>query len=142
MPGVGQNLQDHPVSWALFCTPKDTTDLVEFLSLGNLVKAPEGRSWPAHLQRSPRPVASSQPVTDMPAPDLQFHMAPAGFYDHGLHEPVRPGFTIGSTLVRVESRGFVKLRSADPTWHPEIDPGYFDDSADLDAHARRVSHGA
>ena len=57
----------------------------------------------------------------MKAPDLQFHMAPAGFYDHG------------STLVRVESRGFVKLRSADPTWHPEIDAGYFVDGADLDA---------
>ena len=60
-------------------------------------------------------------------------MAPAGFYDHGLHEPVRRGLSIGSTLVRVESRGFVKLRSADPTWHPEIDAGYFDDGADLDA---------
>ena len=36
-PGVGQNLQDHPVSGVLFYT-KDTTDLAELLALGNLVK--------------------------------------------------------------------------------------------------------
>jgi len=36
--GVGQNLQDHPVAGALFYT-KDTTDLAEFLSLGNVLKA-------------------------------------------------------------------------------------------------------
>ena len=35
--------------------------------------------------------------------------------------------------MRVESTGRVKLRSADPTWHPEIDPGYYADGADLDA---------
>src|SRR5258707_10384242 len=59
-------------------------------------------------------------------------MAPSGFYD-GLHEPVRRGLSIGSTLVHVESTGYIKLRSADPTWHPEIDPGYFADGADLAA---------
>jgi choline dehydrogenase len=59
-------------------------------------------------------------------------MAPSGFYC-GLHEPVRRGLSIGSTLVRVESMGYLKLRSADPTWHPEIDPGYYADGADLDA---------
>jgi len=69
----------------------------------------------------------------MAAPDLQFHMLPTGLYDHGLHEPVRRALTIGPTLVRVESTGYLKLRSADPTWHPEIEPGYYDDSADLDA---------
>jgi choline dehydrogenase len=60
-------------------------------------------------------------------------MVPGGFYDNGLHEPVRRGLTIAPTLVRVNSRGHIRLRSADPTWHPEIEPGYFDDGADLDA---------
>jgi choline dehydrogenase-like flavoprotein len=60
-------------------------------------------------------------------------MAPTLFYDNGLHEVVRRGLTIATTLVRVQSRGHIRLRSADPTWHPEIEPGYFDDGSDLDA---------
>ena len=131
LAGVGQNLQDHPVSWALFYT-KDTTDLFEFLSLGNVVKAQKAGRGPL-TSNGAEAGGFFRSRSDMKAPDLQFHMAPAGFYDHSLHEPVRRGLSIGSTLVRVESRGFVKLRSADPTWHPEIDAGYFDDGADLDA---------
>jgi choline dehydrogenase len=33
----------------------------------------------------------------------------------------------------VRSRGSLRLRSADPTWAPEIDAAYYDDGADLDA---------
>ncbi len=36
-------------------------------------------------------------------------------------------------LVRVHSRGSVRLRSADPAWAPAIDAGYLTDSRDLDA---------
>ena len=64
---------------------------------------------------------------------MQFHVAPSGFYDNGLHEPVRRGLTIAVDAGRVESKGHIRLRSADPTWHPEIEAGYFDDGADLDA---------
>ena len=60
-------------------------------------------------------------------------MAPAGFYDNGLHEPVRRGLTIGVDAGARGEPGHIRLRSADPTWHPEIEPGYFDDGADLDA---------
>ena len=50
-------------------------------------------------------------------------------------------FTAATTLVKVRSRGSLRLRSADPAWHPEIDAAYFADPADLDtmlAGARRV----
>ncbi|RYJ04121.1 MAG: choline dehydrogenase, partial [Actinomycetales bacterium] len=36
-------------------------------------------------------------------------------------------------LVRVESEGYLKLRSADPTWHPEIEAAYLTQQADVDA---------
>ena len=131
LPGVGQNLQDHPISGALFYT-KDTTDLAEFLTLPNVLKAQKAGRGPlsSNVAEAGGFFASRD---DLTAPDLQFHMLPAGFYDNGLHEPVRRGLTIASTLVRVESKGHIKLRSADPTWHPEIEPGYYDDGADLDA---------
>jgi len=128
--GVGQNLQDHPISWMLFYT-KGTTDLIELLSLGNIVKAQKAGRGPL-TSNCAEAGAFFTSRDDLAAPDLQLHMAPSGFYG-GLHEPVRRAVTIGSTLVRVESTGQVKLRSADPSWHPEIDPGYYADGADLDA---------
>nr|WP_242680657.1 GMC oxidoreductase [Nocardioides sp. IC4_145] len=70
---------------------------------------------------------------DLAAPDLQVHVAPTGFYDNGLHEATARRVTVAPTLVDVASRGTLRLRSTDPRWHPEIDPGYFDDQADLDA---------
>ena len=33
----------------------------------------------------------------------------------------------------VASRGRIRLRSADPRWHPAIDPGYLSDEQDLEA---------
>ncbi|MET0446833.1 MAG: GMC family oxidoreductase N-terminal domain-containing protein [Aeromicrobium sp.] len=129
--GVGQNLQDHPVSGVLSYT-KDTTDMAEMLSLGNLLK------W---RLAGKGPLASNIADTgaffasrdDLAVPDIQLHVAATGFYDNGMHEPTRRALTTGVTLVNVQSKGHVKLRSADPTWHPEIDPGYFDDRADLEA---------
>jgi choline dehydrogenase len=67
------------------------------------------------------------------APDLQVHMAATGFWDNGMHEPTTRKVTVAPTLVTVASRGRLRLRSANPRWHPEIDPAYFDDQADLDA---------
>ena len=130
-PGVGQNLQDHPAAGFLLYT-KGTTDLAEFNSVGNLLK------WKA---AGKGPLASNigeagaffRSSDDLATPDLQVHMAPSGFYDNGIHEPVRRSVTVATTLVNVQSAGSLRLRSADPTWHPEIDPAYFDDQADLDA---------
>jgi choline dehydrogenase len=61
---------------------------------------------------------------------MQIHVAPTEFYDNGMHEPTGPGFT---TVVDVHSRGRLRLRSADPTRHPEIDPAYYADPIDRDA---------
>ena len=128
---MGQNLQDHPVAGILSYT-KDTTDVAEMLGVGNLLK------WKA---TGKGPLSSNVAETgafyasrdDLGLPDIQLHVAPTGFYDNGMHEPVRRALTTAVTLVNVQSSGHVRLRSADPTWHPEIDPGYFDDRADLEA---------
>jgi choline dehydrogenase len=131
LPGVGQGLQDHPAAPMVWHT-HGTTDIAEMSTLANLLR------WKA---RGTGPLASNigeggaffATRDDLPAPDIQVHVAPGAFYDNGLHEPVARSFTAGPTLVSVRSRGALRLRSADPTWHPEIDPGYYDDPADLDA---------
>ncbi|MEV0706003.1 MULTISPECIES: GMC family oxidoreductase [Nocardia] len=139
LPGVGENLHDHPVVPMLWYT-KGTSDLSDYVNPGRLVQ------WQ---------VTGRGPLTsnvgegggfftsrdDLAAPDIQIHIAPTGFYDNGFREPIAPMFTAGVTLVDVASRGRLRLRSADPAWKPEMDPGYFSDPIDMRATiagARRV----
>ncbi|MFC9875640.1 GMC family oxidoreductase [Nocardia salmonicida] len=139
LPGVGENLHDHPVVPMLWYT-KGTSDLSDYVNPARLVQ------WQ---------LAGRGPLTsnvgegggfftsrdELAAPDIQIHVAPTGFYDNGFHEPIAPMFTAGVTLVDVASRGRLRLRSADPAWKPEMDPGYFSDPIDLRATiagARRV----
>ena len=128
---VGENLHDHPVVPLIWHT-RGTTDLAEFATPGRL-------AWWRLFGRGP--LASNVAEAGaffasrggLPAPDIQVHMAPTGFYDNGLREPAGRMVTTGATLVAVASRGRLRLASADPLWRPEIDPGYFGDPADLDA---------
>src|SRR3954453_14650852 len=85
---------------------------------------------------------------ELEAPDLQFHFAPAKFWAQALYEIDEHGMTIGVTLVRVASRGSIRLWSADPTWAPVIDGGYLEEDEDVEAlvegvrRARDVLGGA
>jgi choline dehydrogenase len=130
-PGVGQNLQDHPAAGFLLYS-KGTTDLAQFQTAASLVKWKVAGRGPLSSNIG-EAGAFFTSRAGLPAPDLQIHMAPAGFYDNGMHEPTRRAVTVASTLVNVHSKGTVRLRSADPTWHPAIDPAYYEDPADLDA---------
>ena len=130
-PGVGQNLQDHPVAGVYYRT-KDTTDLGEKATLGNILRWQVTGGGPLSSNVG-EGGAFFKSHDDLAAPDIQIHMAPAGFYDNGLREPTERSVTVAPTLVKIASRGTVKLRSADPTWHPEIDPAYYSDRADLEA---------
>ena len=131
LPGVGANLQDHPVVPLIWKT-HGVTDLAQLSTVRNLLR------WKA---RGTGPFASNVGEAgaflasrdELAAPDIQIHAAPSGFYDNGFHEPTTPMVTVAPTLVGVASRGWLRLRSADPGWHPEIEPAYFDDQADLDA---------
>ncbi len=131
LAGVGQRLQDHPAIPMLWYT-RGISDLADFNNVRNLLR------WKT---RGTGPLTSNvgegggflRTSDDLDAPDMQYHVAPAGFYDNGFHEPTQRMFTVAPTLVSVRSRGSLRLRSADPAWHPEIDAAYYDDGADLDA---------
>jgi choline dehydrogenase len=131
LAGVGANLQDHPVAGWLWYT-RGTTDIAQLNTVRNIARWKTRGTGPlsSNLAEAGAFFASRD---DLAAPDIQLHMAPAGFYDNGLHEPTRSMVTVASTLVSVASRGHVRLRSADPAWHPEIESAYFDDQGDLDA---------
>jgi choline dehydrogenase len=56
----------------------------------------------------------------LPAPDLQFHLAPAYFVDNGFAEFDGHAMTLGPVLVMPRSRGTLRLRSADPAAKPRM----------------------
>ncbi|WP_211348741.1 GMC family oxidoreductase [Nocardioides litoris] len=131
LAGVGEGMQDHPYTPMVWHT-RGTTDLAELNTLGNFAR------WKA---RGRGPLTSNVAETGafwrtrdgLPAPDLQAHVLPTGLYGDGMVEPTSRMVTVLSTLVGTTSRGHVRLRSADPSWHPEIEAAYFDDQTDLDA---------
>lgn len=57
-------------------------------------------------------------------PDMQIHIAPAYVVRGGQTPMEGNGFTVNSTFLRPESRGEVRLASADPDSLPLIDPQY------------------
>ena len=130
-PGVGQNLSDHPVVPLIWRT-QDARVLHDSENPLRLMQ------W----QVSGRGPMSSNVAeaggflrtsSALPAPDIQWHVAPAEFDDEGLRDPSGPGFTAAPTLVAVNSRGQIRLRTADPRHAPLIDPDYFGAPEDLDA---------
>lgn len=132
LPGVGANLQDHVRIPVLYESGRP--------SPGRMAKwIPAGADWV--LQRkgvmasncceSGAFVRSSGEVAE---PDLQF----VTHFQSALY----PGTVdLQFCLVRVESRGSVRVRSADPAERPDIDPNYLSHDAELAAcvHGLRLA---
>lgn len=128
MPEVGENLQDHPAVTPMWWTPKVRNFWEREKPLYTLLWRLLGRGPLATNVVESGGFARSR--DDLPAPDLQFHALPSPFLDQGLVEPPGRALTILTALVSVASRGRITLRSADPRWKPDIDPGYLASAAD------------
>jgi choline dehydrogenase-like flavoprotein len=127
LPGVGGNLQDHLDLFVIAeCTGEHTYDNVAKLH----------RTIWAGLQYilfKKGPVASSLFETggfwyaDKTAqyPDIQFHLGLGSGIEAGVAKMRNPGVTLNSAFLRPQSRGTVRLASADPTAAPLIDPNYW-----------------
>jgi choline dehydrogenase len=118
LPGVGENLQDHPYVVCVWDIPGG----------GSLADAEKPRALLEYLLRKSGPLSSSvaealafvRSRPGLPAADLQFHFAPAYFVDNGFQEYEGHAITMGPALISPQSRGWVRLRSADPSAKPRI----------------------
>jgi choline dehydrogenase len=123
-PGVGSNLQDHPIAGVVFGATKEV---------------PPGRNNNAEL------VGLVQTDPAGAGPDLQFVVT---------HVPQVPtgapkyGFTIRPSVMQPFSRGTVRLADNVPTTAPLLDPNYYADERDLNVMlegirlAREIAAGA
>jgi len=129
LPGVGQNLQDHIASGVtLQC--KQPVTLANAESFGNLAR---------YLILGRGPLTSNvgealgflRTREGLAAPDIELIFAPAFFMEHGAANPPGHGFTIGTILLRPESRGSITLRSGDVRIHPSIRANYLSTDTDI-----------
>ncbi|MBZ5522562.1 MAG: choline dehydrogenase [Acidobacteriia bacterium] len=129
IPGVGANLQDHPVVPVVYeCT--QPVSLASAESLGNLMRFLFFKNGPLTSN-----IAEAGGFVNIdpacPTPDLQYHFGPAFFVNHGL-EPVKDhAFTMGPTLVRPYSIGTLSLKSSNPLDSPAITANYLADARDM-----------
>lgn len=122
LPGVGENLQDHPL-----------------LRVGYQARVPlrvdaglHGTAYREYLQNRSGPLLATRTFAgafwktrpDVPAPDMQVFFSIGELHDD--HD-----FSLGLSLMRPKSRGFVRLRSADPFDYPSIQPNYLAEADDL-----------
>ena len=144
LPGVGEGLQDHP-AMPLICQ-----------ATGSSLKDAETSRQVADYYVRKRGMLTSnvgeagsffRSRPDLDVVDLQYHFAPVKFFGQGFYDPDEHALTLAVTLVRVASRGSLRLRSTDPTWAPAIDGGYLREDEDVEAlvaglrHAREVVSG-
>ena len=133
-PAVGSDLQDHPDYVSTFASPR-----------GDLFGRSLGGYWRTlkaiveHRRR--RTGAMTTPYAeaggfwridpDAPAADIQWHFVPAILEDHGRVAVKGHGFSAHVCVLRPESRGTVRLASANAGVAPLIDPAFLQDPRDI-----------
>ena len=138
LPEVGLNLHDHPNAGAVYGTDAELS-LFGALNEENLALF-EGEGRGPLTSNVAEAGGFMRTRDDLPAPDIQFHFAPARFANEGLVPGDGHGFALGACVLKPKSRGFVALGSPDPTAKPLIVHNYLehpDDVASMVAGVRR-----
>ncbi|MDO9526121.1 MAG: GMC family oxidoreductase N-terminal domain-containing protein [Gemmobacter sp.] len=141
MPGVGGNLQDH---LQLRCAWKVTgAHTLNTLAGSLLGKARIGLEY-ALRRTGPMSMAPSQlgafarSSPDLATPDLEYHIQPLSLPAFGGNLDPFPAITASVCNLRPESRGHVRITSADPMKAPEIVPNYLSTPGDRAVAVRSI----
>lgn len=129
LPGVGKNLQDHPmVSAGYLCTKPITLQGAD--SLRNVLQYFALKRGPLTSNVAEAGIFLNT-RGNSPTPDLQILFGPAYYVNHGFEKIKEHAFGFGPTLIDPESRGEITLRSTDPLAPPAIHANYLACESDL-----------
>lgn len=139
LPGVGENLQDH-LGFHITCLEKTRLAISFHISNWWRFVADAYR----YLFKRRGTLTSNYTQAggffksddDLPIPDLQWHFAPS-VYTHSARELKNIfkyyGYTLMACLLNPASRGYIRLKNANPFTAPIIEPNYLTEKSDLDA---------
>jgi choline dehydrogenase-like flavoprotein len=131
---VGNNLQDHIDYVSSFET--ESKDFIGTSLSGSwkmLMAILEHRRKRTGIMTTPYAEAGGfiKSSPDVPSPDVQYHFVPTMLEDHGRIRVKGHGFSCHACVLRPESKGTVRLSSADVSAAPVIDPNFLDDDRDI-----------
>ncbi len=131
---VGQHLQDHLQARPVY---KCKVPTINTKSLGWINQIKIGLEYA--LKRSgPMTMAASlgtgylKTRPDLETPDIQFHIQPFSAENPTTGVDKFDAFTASVLQLRPESRGYLKLKTANPSDHPHIHPNYLSTKIDQD----------
>jgi choline dehydrogenase-like flavoprotein len=135
LPGVGENLQDHPDY--VLSYDSDLKDNIGVSVGGTFRMIREIFRY----RRERRGMLASNFAESggfiyvdrsEPSPDIQLVMVRAVVDDHGRKMHLGHGYSLHITVIRPKSRGSLWLNSADPAAPPAIDPAFLEDDRDTE----------
>ncbi len=134
LPGVGENLHDHPDVVMVVNAPK-VTDLFGLSWPGTVNTARaimEWRSTRTGMLTSNFAEAGGfiKSAPEEAIPDLQLHFVVGKLVDHGRKTVLGHGYSCHVCLLRPKSRGTLRLAGPDPQAAPLIDPAFLQDPDD------------
>lgn len=143
LPGVGENLQDHPDALVVHKSLRNDT---LSLSPGALLKSIL-QAWNFFYFRNGQLTSNvaeaggfikSGPEQEIP--DLQLHLTSARLDNHGLDPSFMLGYGFSGhvCILRPKSRGNITLRDANPRSPALIDPHFLEHPDDMEAMVRGV----
>ena len=150
LPGVGENLQDHYVMSVRYRLKPDV------ISVNELTRGPRfiGEAMKFLFQRKGLLTLSAAHIAvfcksrpDLAHPDIQYHILPATMDADKLANEQKmelegaPGLTIAPCQLRPESRGHIRIKSADPSVYPSIFANYLADSLDQEVAVASLKIG-
>ncbi|MFT4011851.1 MAG: GMC family oxidoreductase N-terminal domain-containing protein [Paracoccus sp. (in: a-proteobacteria)] len=134
LPGVGENLQDHPAvrmavraSRPISINDYDRSPLrkalfgLQWLLTGRGVMSMGAGSVGGFIKTSPQ----------VGRPDIQYHYFISSAESAGAAMHDFPGVTLVTILMQPQSRGWSHIRDADPQSKPAIQPNYLDHPEDI-----------
>jgi choline dehydrogenase len=139
LPGVGENMSDHPNCRLTFeCSKPITINDVLQRPMSKLKEGLRfilfGKGLLSICSATAHTVMRSDPGQNQP--DLKLQLQPFSGKDRYARRPQdgldpHSGFTVGVMALRPQSRGYVHINSSDPTIQPRIDPNYLADERDV-----------
>jgi choline dehydrogenase-like flavoprotein len=135
LPGVGENLHDHPDVVMVVNAPA-VTDLFGISPRGVLNMLKGVFEWRRHRSgmlttNFAEAGGFLRSAPDEVIPDLQLHFVVGKLVDHGRKTVFGHGYSCHVCLLRPKSRGTLRLASNDPQVAPLIDPAFLKDPDDV-----------